>query len=179
MKILYICYEDISGFNGATRHIAEVVKGFSNRNNAVSLCVPFFWKKRSKIDTGTHTKLRYIPTIPLIGLRPLSYVLLSIIYMPFLYFCFRPDAVYIREIKFTILPVLLTRLIKIPCVLEVNGLIDEREKLKGGPKLLIYLLKMFHSWNLKHTDHIITVTSGIKEQLLTIYGLRENKITII
>jgi len=179
MKILYICYEDIAGFNGATRHINEVVKGFSNRNNKVNLCVPFIWRKKPKLDFGSNTKLRYIITVPIKGLKPISYVIASFIYMPFIYVKFRPDIVYIREIKFTIFPVLLAKLLDIPCVVEVNGLIDEVEKVKSASMLLLKVLKSFHRWNLNSANHIITVTSGIKKEMVSLYGLKEDKITII
>lgn len=179
LKILYICYEDISGYNGATRHITEIVKGLSKNGHQINLCVPKLGRKPSGLNIGSNVRLRYIPTVPLRGIRPLTYFFLSLFYLPWLYLRLWPDIVYIRDIKFTILPVLFAKIYRIPCILEVNGLADEAKKIRKVGALTFSILNAFHRWNLRKADHIITVTEGIKKEMIQRYGVNEEKISII
>lgn len=179
LKILYICYEDITGYNGAIRHILEIIKGLSRNGHQINLCVPKLSKNPAELDWASMAKLSYIPTIAFRPLRPFSYFVISFFFLPLLYIRFKPDIVYIRDIKFTILPVALSRLINIPCVLEVNGLIDEAAKIRRVKDWTLWILDVFHRWNLRRASHIITVTKGIKEEILRRYRITTEKISII
>jgi glycosyltransferase involved in cell wall biosynthesis len=178
-KILYICYEDLSGYNGAIRHVTEIVKGLARRGHRIDLCVPILRKKPSKLSMGQNVRLRYIPTVPVQGVRPLSYVLLSLLYFPFLYLLVRPDIVYCRDIKFTVLPVFLAKIFKVPCILEVNGLTDEAKRVKKVAPWIFSILDTFHRWNVRKSDRIVTVTRGIKKEISRRYGVNAERISII
>ena len=179
LKILYICYEDISGYNGAIRHITEIVRGLSRNGHRVDLCVPKLGKTSDGLALGSNIILRFIPTIPFRVVRPLSYFVISLFYLPWLYFRVNPDTVYVRDIKFTILPVLLSRLNNIPCVLEVNGLTDEAVKIRRVTIWTFRILDIIHLWNLRKAGHIITVTRGIKKEIIRRYEISNKKITIV
>lgn len=178
LKILYICYEDISGFNGAIRHVTEIVNGLFRNGHHVTLCVPRINYEASEHDFDK-VHLSYIPTISLPGIRPLSYILFSLLYLPWLFFKVRPHIVYIRDIKFTILPTLLAALHRLPCILEVNGLMDESAKIRKVKAATYKTLTAFHKWNLRRASHIVTVTPGIKDELISRYGVAREKISII
>jgi glycosyltransferase involved in cell wall biosynthesis len=178
-NILYVCYEDISGYNGATRHISAIVKGLARNGHHIDLCVPKLSRKPAGLIMGSNVRLRYIPTIPFRVVRPLSYLVISLFYLPWLYFRLKPDIAYIRDIKFTVFPVLLARLTNIPCVLEVNGLTDETLKVRRVAVWTFWILDTFHRWNLRKAGHIITVTRGIKEEIQHQYGISNKKISII
>lgn len=179
LNILYICYENISSYNGATRHITEVANRLSANGHLINLCVPKLDGKTSRFSMKSDVILRLIPTIRLRVVRPLSYFVMSFFHLPYLYFRIKPDIVYIRDIKFTILPVLLSRLNKIPCVLEVNGLIDEALNVRRLSAWTFCILNTFHRWNIRKAEHIITVTDGIKQEILLRYGISNEKISII
>lgn len=179
LKILYICYEDISGYNGAIRHVTEIVRELSRNGHQIDLCVPKLGRKSSGLNEEANVRIRYIPTITLRGICPLIYLFLSLFCLPWLYLWLRPDIVYIRDIKFTVLPVLLAKIYKIPCVLEVNGLMDETIKIRKVAAWTFFILDAFHRWNLRKTDHIITVTKGIKKEMVGRYGVGAEKISII
>lgn len=179
LNILYICYEDISSYNGATRHITEIVNRLSANGHLINLCVPKLNRKTSRLAMESNVSLRFIPTIPFRFIRPLSYFVTSLFYLPWLYFRLNPDIVYLRDIKFTILPVLLSRLNRIPCILEVNGLMDEALKVRRVSAWKFWILDTFHRWNIRKVRHIITVTKGIKEEILSQYGISKEKISII
>lgn len=178
-KILYICYEDISGYNGAIRHIMEIVRGLSRRGHHVDLCVPKLTGKSFKLNLESDIGIRFIPTICLPVIRPISYIFLSLMFLPLFFIMLRPDVVYIRDIKFTVLPVLLSRIYGIPCILEVNGLLDEELKVRKVAPWIFKILVGFHRWNLIKADHIITVTKSIKSEIICQCGVDGKKISII
>lgn len=178
LKILYICYEDITGFNGAIRHVTEIVKGLSRNGHHLNLCVPMIKYKPPTHDFGD-ARILYIPTVSLPGIRPLSYILFSLFYLPCLFLIVRPDVVYVRDIKFTILPTLLAALHRLPCILEVNGLMDESAKIRKVKTATFTILSAFHKWNLRKASHLVTVTPGIKDEMISRYGVAQEKISII
>jgi glycosyltransferase involved in cell wall biosynthesis len=179
LNILYICYEDISSYNGATRHITEIANRLSANGHLISLCVPKLDRKTSGLTMKSNVILRLIPTIPFRIVRPLSYFVISFFYLPYLYFRLKPDIVYIRDIKFTILPVLLSRLNNVPCILEVNGLLDEALNVRRVSAWTFWILNTFHRWNIRNAGHIVTVTNGIRKEILLRYGISNEKISII
>lgn len=179
LRILYICYEDISGYNGAIRHVTEIIKGLSHNGHRIDLCVPRLGKKSPVLHETSTIRLRYIPTFPVRRWRPVSYLFSALVYLPWLYLRLRPDIIYIRDIKFTVLPVLLAKLCRIPRILEVNGLADEAEKIRKVGALTFCILNAFHQWNLANANRIITVTRGIKQEMVRRYGVDADKISII
>lgn len=179
LKILYICYEDISGVNGAIRHVTEIVKGLARRGHRIDLCVPWLGRRLTGLADAESVRLRYIPTIPAPVLRPMVYVLLSLLYLPWYFIRLWPDIVYIRDIKFSVWPVLLARLFRTPCLLEVNGLTDEAARVDGHAPWIVRLLDAARRWNLAHADRIITVTQGIRQEMLDQDKIEANKISII
>jgi glycosyltransferase involved in cell wall biosynthesis len=179
LTILYICYEDISGYNGAIRHVTEIIKGLSRNRHHIDLCVPKLGKKPPVLNETPNIRLRHIPTLPVRIGRPLSYLFVSLLYLPWLYLWLRPDIVYIRDIKFTVLPVFLAKMCKVPSILEVNGLADEAEKIRKVGAWTVSVLNAFHRWNLRNADRIVTVTRGIKREMVRRYGVDANKISII
>lgn len=178
LNVLYICYEDITGFNGAIRHVTEIIKGLSRNGHKVTLCVPRLRYQGPDINLE-NVNICYIPTIPFRGIRPLSYLILSILYLPWIFLRVKPDITYIREIKFTFLPVLLAKLYKTPCILEVNGLLDESEKIRKVKRMTSLWLAKLRKWNLSKANHIITVTTGIKDDMIARFGVQPEKISII
>ncbi|UCC38730.1 MAG: glycosyltransferase family 4 protein [Candidatus Aminicenantes bacterium] len=179
LKILYICYEDMSGYNGAIRHITEVIKGLCRNGYRIDLCAPKLGKKPSVLSKETNVELRYVPTVPLQKIRPLIYLFLSLFYLPWLYLLIKPDIVYIRDIEFTPFPVILSKILKIPSILEVNALTDELVMMPIVGARTFFIFDAIRRWNLKKTDHIITVTKGIKKEITHGYGIAAEKISII
>ncbi len=178
LNILYICYEDLTGYNGAIRHVTEIVKGLARQGHKVTLSVPRL-NRIFKTPLLADVRLRIIPTIRLRGVRPLSYLFFSVFLLPWAFWRVRPDVVYTRDIKFTLLSVLLARIFRVPCVIEVNNLLDEAQKIRKVGNLTYAILKFFQSWNLRNAGRIVTVTSGIKDEMITGYGMPPEKISII
>jgi glycosyltransferase involved in cell wall biosynthesis len=157
----------------------EIVKGLSRNGHRINLCVPKLGGGTVKWNLKSNVKLSYIPTIPLQGIRPLSYLFFSLFYLPWLYHRLQADIIYIRDTNFTFFPVLFAKACKVPCVLEVNGLIDEIKTVGKIAAWTYYIFNAFNRWNLRKANHIITVTEGIKKEMVRQYGIDVKKISII
>jgi len=56
---------------------------------------------------------------------------------------------------------------------------DEALKVQRVSAWTFWILDKFHRWNMRKAGHIITVTKGIKEEILRQYGISDEKISII
>ncbi|MCX6113162.1 MAG: glycosyltransferase family 4 protein [Proteobacteria bacterium] len=166
MKIFYICYEEISGYNGATRHIAEISKNLQKLGHEVQLCAPLI--KGPVMSYPVPVKS--IPTLGIRFLRATSYAFLSLFYLPFFIIKFKPDILYVRSLPITPLPVLLSKIFRIPCILEVNGLVENKN---SRNKILNILLSLFQKIEFRLCNRIIAVSHDLKSLLSKLYGIAD------
>jgi glycosyltransferase involved in cell wall biosynthesis len=90
----------------------------------------------------------------------------------------RPDLIYRRHSFFNS-EYLLSRIFKIPCVMEVNGLIgDETEAGNKGDALSLWLTNTIEKHNFK-ADKYIVVTTRLRELLFNEYKIPMIKIVVI
>ncbi|GAI48219.1 unnamed protein product, partial [marine sediment metagenome] len=76
----------------------------------------------------------------------------------------------------------ISRLGKVPCVTEVNGLIWEEARIGWvgwWRKAFGYLLNCIEGKAYRRSEHLIAVTVGIKKALMADFDLRPEKITVI
>lgn len=76
----------------------------------------------------------------------------------------------------------ISRLAKVPCVTEVNGLISDEAKISGVEwwrKALWYFLDWIEGKAYKRSEHLIAVAPGIKKALVVDFGIESHKITVI
>jgi glycosyltransferase involved in cell wall biosynthesis len=92
----------------------------------------------------------------------------------------RPDVIYIRKGFLTILPVFLSRLFNIKCVLEVNGLVGEEVYLGYGIPAFVSRIFTIPEWiTYRLADKIITVTDGLKQVICKLHNIDEVRISVI
>ncbi len=110
-------------------------------------------------------------------------ILYCLLYGIYIFLKKKPKLIYARSGQ-TLLSLILAVFLRIPLVVEVNGLILFESKLKKGNKkgLLERIGFFFKSVNEKmiiHADHIIAVTEDIKKYLEKKYSIPSKKITVI
>ncbi len=91
----------------------------------------------------------------------------------------KPEVVYMRH---TLLGggYLLARLLGIPVVKEVNGIVtDEIKVARQGTRVSLWLLDRIERFTLPKADKIISVTSRMKDVLQSDYGIAGDKIVVI
>ena len=92
-----------------------------------------------------------------------------------------PDVIYERCFicKFG---TVLSKLLRKPFVLEINGLVDEEAKLQGtykDPKYTKHIRMKFRRYFFNSSNRIVTVTQGLKEELQKKYHIPPGKIIVI
>ena len=91
----------------------------------------------------------------------------------------KPDIIYRRHTIFNS-EYILSRIFKIPCVREVNGIVvDEYEMAKKGDAFSLWIMNHIEKYNLKKSDKYIVVTPRLKELLFNDYKLPHSKSVIV
>jgi len=103
------------------------------------------------------------------------------------YYCLKknPDIFYVRQSPLTFSPLLVSKLFKIPHIIEINGLPieDLQMRLESSHVYLFYLIKYIYKFNslisYKYVDKIIIVTRGIMSEIKKNYKIQDNKTVVI
>ena len=80
---------------------------------------------------------------------------------------------------FSLAPVVVSKLTKIPHIVEVNGVIGEELKMVGVPRVFVKSFEFVEKHIYKFSQRIITVTKNIKKELMGKYALSEKKIIVV
>ena len=168
--------EGKEGQSAGTTHTIELFENLKEVGNEVHLFVP-----RSK-DVAAYKQpgIVYLPTLNIPLLRDVSYQLVLLFYY-LLYQIKRtkPDFIYSRFSLFTISPLILSKFLNIPYIVEMNGGGIDELKLSGGSMLMLQIFKVSEKLNYKHAKKIVTVTIGIKETIKESYDIPDEKISVI
>jgi glycosyltransferase involved in cell wall biosynthesis len=128
--------------------------------------------------------IKYVPVINNKYLIQPSYELMLSFYL--LYSCIknRPDVLYLRQNSFPFFPMFICKILKIPLVVEVNGLfLDELEVNMNSKsfayKIFSYLALRSEKLNYKHCDRIVSVTDKLKDEIVSLYSISEDKIFVV
>lgn len=98
-----------------------------------------------------------------------------------LYHCFvnKPNLIYERACGWSIIPALVAKIFKIPYIVEVNGLFLDELKVSLAPKIYVGICAFNEKRNYKLANKIIAVTTGIKEEIIKLYNILDEKIVVI
>ncbi|MBN3038763.1 MAG: glycosyltransferase family 4 protein [Candidatus Omnitrophica bacterium] len=174
MKILSVCYEDMSGSIGGVRQVIEIGEHLMRRNHRVEVSVAGIGKYRQKTDL----KINYVPTVNIRILRPLVYHLLSFFHILVTCLVFKPDIILTYEIFFSFTPLAIAKIIGRPHVLFVNGDIEDF-KIKNYPGPALFFIDTLRKINLKFSTRIITVSEQLKEMICDKYQILSEKIDLV
>jgi len=171
MKILMICYEHLSAYNGGVVQVIQISTHLRRLGHIISICAP-----RIGTYKGHEVTITYIPVLNIRGLRPFSFFFLSPFYLISTFSKLKPDVVILFEIPLFIVPLLITKIRKCPLVFFVNGIFREEAKAGG---FITKLAELIHRIYIRFSNSIITVTKGIKEFEVQYFGTKPDKIHII
>lgn len=174
MNILIVAYIDLDKNGGQATHLREVVNNLSKLGNNVTLLCPKF-KRKNLINCSK------IIEIPAIRERPTKNTIIfqSIfsIFMLSYILNHHTDIIYIRHSPFNILPLLISRMMKIPCIIEVNYSLHELRMLMSN--IVICPIKIIDKLSLNLASNIITVADDLKWHIHTDYNISGNKIFVV
>jgi glycosyltransferase involved in cell wall biosynthesis len=177
-NIFLVYYGSFNTKSGSNVHILEILKNLKKYTDIV-----LFAPGQKSVDRSL-SGIKYVPVIDNKYFVQPSYELMLSFYL--LYSCIKrkPDVLYLRQNSFPFFPIILCKILKIPSVVEVNGLV--LDELKVNPdsksfayKVFSYLALSSEKLNYRHCDRIVSVTDKLKDELVRLYSIPENKISVI
>jgi glycosyltransferase involved in cell wall biosynthesis len=176
MKILY--HHRIASKDGQFVHVEELTNSFVELGHELILVAPSL-NENSDFghDGGFVNKLKKRLPTALYELLELSYSLWIFIKLSVAIKQYKPDFIYERYNLYQPAGIWVSKIFKIPLILEVNApLVEERSKYSG--LALIKFAKWIENYTWKNASHTLPVTNVLAEYLRTA-GVKEDNITVI
>ena len=177
MKVDMLYDLQLEGHGAGTTHTMALFENLKKIGNEVDL---FVLAKPKDAAPYKRANISYLPILNIPLLRGVSYQLILFFY----YLLYqtkhtKPHVIYSRISSLTISPLILSQLLKIPYIVEINGLGVDEMKLSNTSKLLIQIFKLSEKLNYKHAKKIVAVTQGVKEGIMALYNIPDDKIAVI
>jgi len=169
---LYFFEKEVAKDKVGSVRVQQISNNLTRFGHKVILFIP--QTKHPYKQSCPDVRIVEIPILPVWLLRPLSFYSLLFVVSFFQALCLRPDIIYVR-IMGTFLPVILSKLLSIPLVIEVNG--DSIGGYKN--KLKIALLKITDRINFKFCNKAIPITKSLQVMLQQRYKVPFEKTAVI
>jgi len=177
-NIFLVFYGSFNTKSGSNVHILELLGNLKKYTNIV-----MFAPGQKSVNRAL-SGIKYVPVIDNKYLVQPSYEFMLSFYL--LYSCIknRPDVLYLRQNSFPFFPIVLCKILKIPSMVEVNGLVlDELEVNPNSKsfayKVFSYLALRSEKLNYRYCDRIVSVTDKLRDELVSLYAVPEDKIFVI
>jgi len=178
MKILMTSDGFLSGKDAQTTHVMEVFRNLSKfstvhlialnvKNSLYKFIYLFFPYYILIVVFNIHRLLFNIPLF-----IKLSYHILK---------TKEPTVIYSRYSFLTFSP-LLSKLFRVPYVVEVNGILTEKPKIElKSPisELFVFIIKICEKTTYKYAKRIVVVTPRIKDEIKRLYNIPDERIIVI
>jgi len=172
MKIFMLCDVWLDGRDAQTTHVLELFKNLGKLRDT-----HLFAPRPKKLVNEAQNTI-FVPTVMPI-FKSAFYQLFLFLYL--IYYCFKlsPDVIYGRLSNLSFSFFFISKIFRIPYVIEVNGLLIDEEKMIGRPKVLTRLTRLNEKHNYKQADKIVAVTQGIKDGIKELHSIPDEKIVVI
>lgn len=176
MRIIYVSSEDMRKKGAGKTHFMEVAKNLSSLGNDLLVVLPGYKPLKKE-----HNSLNvfYVPTFRKSIISYLIYHILQPVYLFFLILKFKPDLVYVREGLFDVFVASVTKVLRKPFVLEVNGIIEDELLFRGININIIRIIRIMESFTFRLSDRVVCVTEGISKLLINKYKVKEKNVFVI
>jgi len=172
MKVFMVCDVWLDGRDAQTTHVLELFKNLGKLRDT-----HLFAPRPKKLVNEAQNTI-FVPTVMPI-FKSAFYQLFLFFYLIFHCPKRSPNVIYSRCSSLTFSPVLISKIFRIPYVIEVNGLLIDEEKMIGRPKVLTRLTGLNEKLNYKQADKIVAVTQGIKDGIKELHSIPDEKIVVI
>ena len=177
-NIFLVYYGSFNTKSGSNVHILELLRNLKKYSDVV------MFAPGQKSADRAFSGIKYVPVIDNKYLVQPSYEFMLSFYL--LYSCIRnrPDVLYLRQNSFPFFPIILCNILKIPSVVEVNGLVLDELKVNPDSKsfayrVFSYLALRSEKFNYRYCDRIVSVTDKLRDELVRLYSVPEDKVYVI
>jgi glycosyltransferase involved in cell wall biosynthesis len=175
--LIYLPVAPLDGEGATETHVRELAENLSKLGNQVTVVC--------QLKNTNNGGLASIKRVRMVDGKIVRFIF-STIYGLFLGIATvlknKYDLVYARAALNGASAYLVASLARLPCVIEVNGLL--RDEIKVGwvgwwRKAVGYIMSWFEGKSFRRCHHLVAVTPEIKEALIANLGLEQGKITVI
>ncbi len=178
-QLVYICENDLTQQVGGTIHVQEILKALSQHQADILLIAPDYHHD-GKLDEKFHPYQRILIKTPKVRILKWLYFYIKSSWIIFQHYQKNKNIViYSREMLYNVVLTLFLKLRAIPYFIEVNGLLIEEMKDLGYHRFLRRLALFFEKFNLKSANQIISVSEGIKSELVHRLSIPSDRIQVI
>jgi len=170
MNVLYISFPDINGSDGSSTHVREILRNLSI-NNSITVVSPTKYPP----NFGNNLTFKRCGYLDIEFLRAFTFSINAFFICFFYLLRNKCDLIYERD-HFFGTGCNLSLLLKVPVIVEVNGISNETGVL---PKSIAKITNLFLSNRYSCATHIITVTPKLKEYLQSTYEFPSDKISVV
>jgi glycosyltransferase involved in cell wall biosynthesis len=179
MKLFIIYGRQLDLFNGSNVHAIEVFNNLQNLGVNV-----FLFSKSSKTENFNNSNIIEVPSthfeFPCSNyLNILIYQLFLLVYLIYYSIKIKPDLFYTRLAGNSISSSVVSSVLKITQIGEVNGITIDEMVIQGSSKLNIMIARVIENINFSRCSKLIAVTSGVKKGLVDTYSIPESKVIVI
>ncbi|MDE1890605.1 MAG: glycosyltransferase family 4 protein [Planctomycetota bacterium] len=174
MRIFYVCYENLNLQRASTTHIKEVTEHLGKTGNDVILFAPNIGKYRAT----TTVRVVYVPTLKVRFIKEYSYYACLLFYLFAYQIKLKADVFYVREMGLSIIPALVGFILRVPHILEINGIPSVDLQSTGIHHIRPKIFGFFQYVNFILASKVISVSENIKRELLLIHR-NTHKIAVI
>jgi len=176
MKIFYVFYHE---YERMPIHAVEVIEEMNRQGQQVIVLTAISRQFLQGLAWPRTIQVHQVPIVHLRGLRMISFFLSSLLLLP--WWCLKesPNIVYARSSLTSLATLWITRLLGIALVVEVNGITVDELALSGSALWRLHLHKLVEGWVFRGSDHVITVTEGIRQWVGSDHSVPLEKIETI
>jgi glycosyltransferase involved in cell wall biosynthesis len=176
LKIFYIYFHDR---RFVPIHVSEVLGELQKRDHEIHL----FTRVNDKIskDKLYSSKIK-ISNLCVPEIRFISEILFLVLLVPILFIkalSARPDILYNRHSASSLAVVLVSMILRIPCLLEINDVVLDKLKFTKISKLKIMWVRLYHYISIRLASLVLPVTEQIGLWLAKTYHVSRDKIIVI
>ena len=173
LRMAIACDIHLDGKDTRANHMLELF------NNLSELCETYLLVPKPKQIKVTSPNIIYVLWFDIPLLRLILYQITLFYNLFVLCRKVKIDIIYARQETFNFSPLIISKLLNIPYVIEINGLLIEEKRVLGINRRLIALTRLSEKINYKHAVQIISVTQGIKNGIMQRYNIPDEKIVVI
>lgn len=172
MYIAFACSTNLASHDAGAIHIYELIKELENLGHQVTV----FGDAQ-----GAPGDIKIVPLLTgrLKRLRTFSLGILSFSTLWHRWRRERPDVVYIRFHKLLLSPLIVSRLLHIPCIVELNTAVRLESLAFGTSAYLRVMAQWSERLFCRCCAHIVAVSEGIAQEVRASYGVNGERISVV
>ena len=175
MKINYIYYHNRNFF---PIHVDEIITELKKRGYEIHLFTSIKNREVKKRIYDNGIRLHNLWTTEIRFISEFIFMALLLPYLLVESYFFKPDVFYTRHSACSLIPLLIAKLFKKPCLIEINDIIQDKFKFANISKAKKIWVKLYHFINYRLADYLLPVTDKIGEWIIDNYPVRHDQVVV-